>query len=488
LDVAGIDILCQDIQRPLNEQGGAIVEVNAAPGLRMHLHPTDGQPRQVGVPIVEMLYPGDSPARIPIIAITGTNGKTTVTRLVSHMYETARRVVGMTCTDGAYIKEERIIKGDCSGPRSAQAILLHPRVEVAVLETARGGILREGLAFDRCAVGVVTNVASDHLGLRGVNTLEEIARVKQVVIESVSKDGAAVLNADDPLVAEMAAATEARVVYFSRDAHNHVLTAHLAEEGWGVFVEDGMIVLATGATRVELVELERVPFTMGGKIPFQVMNALAATAAAWAAALNPAMIVRALTTFKTDMAMTPGRFNVYDLNGVQVIVDYAHNAAAMAALGEALEALGPSKTVMALTLPGDRRDEDLIATTEATIPFVDAYVLYEDADPRGRDENEIPKLIRSHLPAKVPCKFAADRRQAILKAWRKVQPGDRLIVIYDENIDEVVEILHTLAESITEDAACDSPLILELAEPPGEAVGFPALLGVSGSNSGKERS
>jgi cyanophycin synthetase len=218
------------------------------------------------------------------------------------------------------------------------------------------------------------------------------------------------------------------------------------------------------------------------------MNALAATAAAWAAGLNPAMIVRALTTFKTDLSMTPGRFNVYELNGIQVIVDYAHNAAAMAALGEAVEALEPRKTVMVLTLPGDRRDEDLIATTEATIPFVDSYVLYQDADPRGRDQDEIPKLIRSHLPAKVPCKFAADRRQAILKAWRKVQPGDRLIVIYDENVDEVVEILHTLAKSVTEDAACDSPLILELAEPRAERIEFPALLGVSSSNAEKERS
>jgi cyanophycin synthetase len=182
LDVAGIDILCHDIQRPLAEQGGAIVEVNAAPGLRMHLHPAQGQARDVGAPIVEMLYPDNSPARIPIIAVTGTNGKTTVTRLISHMYETARRVVGMTCTDGTYINKEVIMEGDCAGPRSAQAILLHPHVEVAVLETARGGILREGLAFDQCLVGVVTNVSSDHLGLGGLETLEELARVKQVVI------------------------------------------------------------------------------------------------------------------------------------------------------------------------------------------------------------------------------------------------------------------------------------------------------------------
>jgi cyanophycin synthetase len=229
LDVAGIDIVCQNIGRPLNEQGGAVVEVNAAPGLRMHMYPASGQPRDVGIPIVEMLYPDNASSRIPIIAVTGTNGKTTVTRLISHMYETAHWVVGMTSTDGTYINKERIMAGDNSGPKSARTILLHPYVEVAVLETARGGILREGLAFDSCSVGVVTNVTSDHLGLKGINTLEELARVKQVVIEAIDDNGAAILNADDPLVAEMAAATDARVIYFSLNAKNHIIAAHLAE-------------------------------------------------------------------------------------------------------------------------------------------------------------------------------------------------------------------------------------------------------------------
>lgn len=209
LDVAGIDMLCADIRRPISEQNGAIVEVNAAPGLRMHLHPAVGQGRDVGKPIIDMLYPQDKPSRIPIIAITGTNGKTTVTRLISHMYATAHWTVGMTSTEGTYIDGERIIEGDCSGPQSARAVLLHPGVEVAVLETARGGILREGLAFDACSVGVVTNVTADHLGLHGINTVEELVKVKQVVVEAVRSDGAAVLNADDPLVAEMAAATDA---------------------------------------------------------------------------------------------------------------------------------------------------------------------------------------------------------------------------------------------------------------------------------------
>ncbi|HEX2913000.1 MAG TPA: cyanophycin synthetase [Chloroflexia bacterium] len=458
LDIAGIDVLCQDITRPLSEQGGAIVEVNAAPGLRMHLHPAYGTPRDVGVPIVRMLYPEGAPARIPIIAITGTNGKTTVTRLVSHMYETARWKVGMTCTEGTFIDKERILEGDCSGPKSAQTVLLHPRVEVAVLETARGGILREGLAFDRCSVGVVTNISADHLGQGGINSLEELARVKQVVIEAVANDGSAILNADDRMVAEMAAATDARVVYFSMNPNNHIIKAHLAEDdGWCVFVEDGMIVLAKGEERVELVELERVPFTLGGKIRFQVQNALAATAAAWAAGLNPAMIVRALTTFKADSTMTPGRFNVNELNGVQIILDYGHNAAAMKALMEAVEAYGKRRTVMVIGLPGDRRDQDITSTFEATLPHVDEYFLHDLGDRREREKNEVPHLMQSLIPEAVPSTIVADQQEAVMQAWKRLKPGDRLVVIADI-VDDTLEVLNNLAHSVEEDAACEVPL------------------------------
>lgn len=453
LDVAGIDMLCQDITRPLGEQGGAIVEVNAAPGLRMHLAPAEGQPRDVGGPIVNMLYPEGAPSRIPIVAVTGTNGKTTVTHLIAHLFETARKAVGMTTTEGVYICGERIIAGDCSGPQSTRAVLLHPHVEAAVLETARGGILREGLAFDRCAVGVVTNISADHLGLKGVDTLRDLAAVKQVVVEAVARDGAAVLNADDPLVAEMAAACDGETIYFSRSACGPVMAAHLASGGRGVTADDGTIWLHSGGEPSALIELERVGFTAGGAIGFQVENALAASAAAWAAGLNPALIARGLSTFVTDGRAVPGRFNLSELAGVQVVVDYAHNQAAVLALGQAVQALGPRRTVLAFTLPGDRRDDDLRRTTAAVQIFADSVVLYDTQELRGRAPGAIPRLLRSFLPDTLVAAEAPDQGAGILAAWRLVRPGDRLVIVADI-VEDALAHLHALAASVAEDTAC----------------------------------
>jgi cyanophycin synthetase len=453
LDVAGIDVLCEDIRRPLREQGGAIVEVNAAPGLRMHLSPTSGSPRDVGKPIVEMLYPDGATGRIPILAVTGTNGKTTVTRLIAHMFQTAKKTVGVTSTEGTYIGQDRIMEGDCSGPRSAEAILLHPRVEVAVLETARGGILREGLAFDAASVGVVTNISADHLGIGGINTLEELARVKQVVIEAVAKDGHGVLNADDPLVAEMAAACSGKVVYFSMNPKNPVLTAHLAEGGAAVFVQDDAILLHSDGVTTSLVELERVAFTAGGKIRFQVQNALAATAAAWAQGLNPAIIVRALTTFRTDTSIVPGRFNVLEIGGVQVVLDYGHNPAAMEALGQALGALGERRTVLVIGLPGDRRDEDLRDTMRRAGSFSHLVLLHDLEDRRGRSVDEVPNLLRTVVPQGVPTEILANQRAAIQRAWQLVKPGERLVVIADI-VDEALATLQSLSSRTGEEEHC----------------------------------
>jgi cyanophycin synthetase len=476
-----VDIVCRDIRRPLDEQNGAIVEVNAAPGLRMHLYPSYGQPRDVGRAIVEMLYPNGAPSRIPIVAVTGTNGKTTVTKLISHIYETAHYKVGATTTEGTYIGKNRIMSGDCAGPRSASAILLHPHVEVAILETARGGILREGLAFDWCSVGVVLNISPDHLGQAGINTLEELAKVKQIVIEAVHKEGAAVLNADDPLVAEMSAATDAEVLYFSLSSssgntQNSVVTAHLANGGRCVLVEDGFIVLAEGQTRTPLVKLERVSFTFGGAIEFQVKNALAATAAAWAGKLNPALIARALTTFKSDPQTTPGRFNLHEIGGVQVVVDYGHNQAAMEALGQAVQAIGSRRTVLVIGLPGDRRDEDLAATIRATLGWADHYVLHDALDRREREPNVVPELLRKEIEAdgRASCEIARDDVEAIRAAWLELKPGDRLVIVADV-VDHLLQTLKRYAGYETDEAAC---LVSEATTEPSaraDAANFEAL-------------
>jgi cyanophycin synthetase len=458
LDVAGIDIICDDIHRPITVQGGAIVEVNAAPGLRMHLQPTQGTPRKVGRAIVEMLYPDRAPARIPIVAVTGTNGKTTVTRLVAHMFKTARWTVGMTCTDGIYIGDERITAGDCSGPKSAEAVLLHPHVEAAVLETARGGILREGLGYDGCDVGVVTNVAADHLGMKGINDLETLARVKQVVIDAVYRDGAAVLNADDPLVAAMAADTDANVIYFSTKRNNPIIESHREDGGQCVIIADESIALVRGEEKTELLELERIPFTAGGRIEFQLANALAATAAAWGAGLNPALIARALTTFRTDTATVPGRFNIMLIDGVEVVLDYGHNEAAVNALAQAVHALGKRRTLMVLGLPGDRRDQDIAATAAAAVPIADEFILHDLEDLRARERGAVPEIMRHAIPMELPVEIVRNQRDAIQRAWQKVKPGDRLVVIADE-VDVALESLKSLAHiDGNDEITCDSPV------------------------------
>ncbi len=376
--------------------------------------------------------PGAVLAQIPVIAVTGTNGKTTTTRLIAHMYETADHVVGLTSTEGTYIDGERVMKGDCSGPKSARTILSDERVEAAVLETARGGILREGLAFESCTVGVVTNVTADHLGIGGVHTLADLARVKQVVVQAVRPDGAAVLNADDPLVAGMVAATEARTVFFSTSARNAVVTEHLSRGGAAVLAQDGEILLAAGNLRTRVARLEAVPFTAGGRILFQVKNALAATAAAWAAGLGLRAIARALATFQTDAATVPGRFNVGEYAGVEVVLDYAHNPGALEALGAAVQALAPRRTILAIGLPGDRRDDDLHASMAATLGWVDEYVLCDHGDRRGRTEGEVPRLLQRVVPSSTPSVCATSQADGISLAWERARPGDRIVVIvYD---------------------------------------------------------
>lgn len=445
LDIAGVDIIATDIARPLEEQGGIIVEVNASPGLRMHLEPSSGTPRPVGDMIIDMMFPEGETARVPIAAVTGTNGKTTTVRLIAHILRQTGRHVGMTCTEGVYLDGRCLSKGDCSGPQSAQAVLSNPIVEAAVLETARGGILRAGLGFDRCDVAVVTNIGEgDHLGMSDIETLDDLARVKRVIVEAVAPNGTAVLNAADPLVVGMAAHCEGSVFYYAQHEDNAVLRAHRQAGGKVAFVRDGQVVLAEGPSETPIVRIEDVPLTCAGRIGFHVENTIAATAAAWSMGVSLNAIRLGLTTFGSGAAHSPGRFNLLEINGATVILDYGHNESALHALIEAIERFPHSHRAVVYTAAGDRRDQDIIRQGEVLGNAFDHVILYEDACTRGRPDGEVIALLRqglalgrrvTQITESPEGEFATQDR-----ALRAIQPG-QLILVQVDMIDEAVRAI-----------------------------------------------
>jgi cyanophycin synthetase len=391
LDVAGIDIVCRDISQPLEGQGGAVIEVNAAPGIRMHQYPSSGQARGAGEAIVDGLM-GSSDGRIPIIACTGTNGKTTTTLLMAHTVRLAGRVTGVTTTHGVYIDNKQVVKGDCTGYWSARTVLASPDVEFAVLETARGGILKRGLAFDRCDVGMVLNVSPDHLGLDGVDTIEDLAQVKAVVPLSASR--AVVLNAEDPLCVAMARRVrpDVEVIYFSMEADNPVLLRHLEEGGRATYFQDNAIVNADGAYHQQLLRVESMPMALGGRARYNIANGLAASAGLMAAGFSNLQIATGLSTFISDGKSNPLRTNVFDVRGVTVIIDYAHNPAAYKAMAELGRSLLPGQLVGVISAPGDRRDEDLREVGRVCAASYDEVLVYESSL-RGRAPGETVDLI-----------------------------------------------------------------------------------------------
>jgi len=441
LDIAGIDVVCESIKRPLEEQGGGIVEVNAAPGLRMHVFPSEGKSRPVGEAIVDLLFPDRTSARVPLIAITGTNGKTTVTRMIAHIYSTMKMYVGMTTTDGIYFGGIRRVRGDCAGPRSAEAVLQHPMVEVAVLETARGGILRSGLAFDKAQVGVVLNIAADHLGLEGIETPERLARVKRVVIESVASDGYGVLNADDHLTVDMAEDCPGQIIFFGMDHSARPLALHLADGGKAAFFRDGDLVLAQGFEETVLVHAADIPATYGGVIPFQIQNALAAAAACWGAGVPLDSISLGLRTFQTDEKSAPGRFNLFHLGQANVIVDYGHNPHALKAIQSALQQMKPRRTIGVVSAPGDRRDADIQELAVVAANTFDSIIVREDDDLRGRERGEIANLIAETIrrtKPSLPLSITLDETESVNQALQMAQAGDT-IVLFIDSVDDVIE-------------------------------------------------
>ena len=447
LDICGVDVVCESVLLPMEEQGGGVVEVNAAPGLRMHLSPSFGKGRDVGEAVIATMFPNGEDGRVPVIAVTGTNGKTTTVRLTSHLLRSHGLRVGMTNTDGVYVNGRQTDSGDCSGPRSARNVLAHPDVDAAVLETARGGMLREGLAFDRCHVAVVTNIGmGDHLGLNYISTVEDLAVLKRMIVQNVAASGTAVLNATDPLVARMAVNCPGDVIFFGLDTHHPIIATHRAQGKRVLFVEDDHIVAMQGQHSVRI-PLSEVPVTRSGAIAFQIENAMASIAAAWAINIPWETICKGLATFISDIQGVPGRFNVFEYKGATVIADYGHNPDAIKALVQAVTNLPAQKRSVVISGAGDRRDDDIREQTRIIGDAFDEVVLYQDACQRGRVDGEVLKLLRQGLEG------AKRTRQvdeiygeflAIDKAMERLNQGDLCLIL----IDQVEEALAHITQRV----------------------------------------
>jgi len=440
LDVAGIDVIAPNVSEPLTENGGGIIEINAAPGFRMHLAPSEGIGRNVAEHVVDMLFPPGTSSRIPIIAITGTNGKTTTTRLIANILRGSGRVVGFTTTDGTYIQNNQILTGDNTGPVSAQLVLKDPSVQVAVLETARGGIIRSGIGYDHCDVAVVTNVAADHLGLKDVNTLEDLARVKSVVPRSVSSRGFAVLNAEDDLVYKMGKLVEGECVYFSMNENNKRIQKHAQKGGLSCIYENGFITLLKGKWKVRVEKAVNVPSTYGGRAEFMIQNALAATLACFVHGVSLEDIRVGLTTFNAGTAQTPGRINFIEVGQTTVLIDYAHNPAGLTALQNFIGQMPFEHQSVVMNGTGDRRDDDLREMGRLCGAYFERVVIRRGHHLRGRDEAEMYRLLKEGIKEggrAASVEIVPESREAILYAVENSKPGELIVLLGDDVANDI---------------------------------------------------
>ena len=448
LDICGIDIVAQDIQTPITEKTGAIVEVNSGPGFRMHLSPTKGLARNVAEPVIKMLFPPGTPSRIPIVAVTGTNGKTTTVRLIAHIAKLAGYTVGFTNTDGIYIQEQEVFHGDCSGPGSAEVVLRDPIVDFAVLECARGGILRSGLGFDKCDVSIVTNISEDHLGLDDINTLEQLTRVKSVVPRSTLDDGYAILNADDDLVYNMKNDLDCNIALFSTKESNERIKQHCENKGIAAFIDRGYFTVCKGQWRTRIAKVKDVPLTFEGRSECMIKNVLAAILAAIARDFSVEVIRAALKTFIPSPEQTPGRFNIFKFKGVELMVDYAHNVGALNELKKFLDTIHASLKVGIIAGVGDRRDEDIRNIGFCAGQMFDEIIIRHDKDGRGRANDVLTNLLMEGIISANADAFVnviSDECEAIQYAIDNAREGS-FIVVCSEHVKETLEFVHQIQE------------------------------------------
>ncbi|WP_026884572.1 cyanophycin synthetase [Clostridium akagii] len=434
LDICGIDLICEDISKPLNE-GGRIIEINAAPGIRMHHNPYIGAKRNVAGYIVDKLFK-DTPKHIPLVAVTGTNGKTTTTRLISHILSIAGYAVGMTTTGGIYIDGKCIFKGDTTGPRSALAVLTNKSVEAAVLETARGGIIREGLAYDLADVGVITNITEDHIGIDEVETIEDLAKVKALVGEAVKKDGYVVINGDDRMSISILHRLKSNLIIFSNDKDNEIMRSNINSGGYGIYVDAGNIMIQKSTNCEKLIEIKSIGITMKGILKYNTENAMAACAAAIGLGIDYKTIRQGLMSFYCSQNQNPGRFNIYSVNDVRIILDYGHNIEGYRRVLEGVKCIAKNKLIGIIGVPGDRLDSDILRVGKCAGDNFDYIFIKEDKDRRGRYKGEVANLLEKGI---LQSKFNSKNLEKVLNeteafkmALDLAEPKDTVIIFFDE--------------------------------------------------------
>ncbi|HXB39922.1 MAG TPA: Mur ligase family protein, partial [Bacteroidia bacterium] len=430
---------------PLETNGGVVLEVNAAPGFRMHLAPAKGLPRNVAAPVIDMLYPAGKSCRIPIIAITGTNGKTTTTRLIAHIVKNNGYKVGFTTSDGIYVGNSMLTKGDTTGPVSAEFILKDPTVEFAVLETARGGILRAGLGFGQCDVAVVTNIQEDHMGLSDINTLEDMAKVKGVVVQSVKRDGYAVLNADNKYCVGIAKTADCHIAYFSMDENNPVIKEHCKTGGIAALYENGFITIKKGDWKFRVSKVTNIPLTFGGRVSFMIQNVLAATLATYTYGFKTEDIALSLETFIPSAAQTPGRMNIFDFKDYKVMIDFAHNADGFRGIKEFLSTVVSPAKIGIITGTGDRRDNDIRDLGRISAEMFDHIIIRQDKFLRGREAEEIVKLLVEgiyEVNPKQSYEYIPKEVEALKHAFSIAKPGTFICALSDV-IDNAIDVVHS---------------------------------------------
>jgi cyanophycin synthetase len=446
LDICGIDVMATDLQTPVSENGGAILEVNAAPGFRMHLEPAKGLPRNVAEPVLDMLFPRGSAGRIPIIAITGTNGKTTTSRITAHIAKSAGKKVGYTTSDGVYIQNQMMMKGDCTGPVSSQFVLKDPTVDFAVLECARGGILKSGLAFQSCDVAIVTNVAADHIGLGGINNLEQMAKVKSVVPETVFPHGYAVLNADDDLVYKMGEDLDCNIALFSMNEANPRIKKHCDKGGLAAVFENGYISIKKGNWKIRVMAVKDIPITFEGRALHNVQNCLPSVLATYLFRdITIEDIRSALSSFLPSSSQTPGRLNFFHFKNFSVLADFAHNPHGLKLLCDFVSKLGYPKNIGLISGTGDRRDEDIRELGEISAGYFDEIIIRCDKNLRGRTAQEIIDLLKQGIQKvnpKIPVMIIPDENKALEHIYANHEAG----VLYTIMCDVVAGALDKLRE------------------------------------------